>query len=258
MKVFFIRKKDYVPLLLLLVVIIIFIVINALLTQNYLAQASGHYREDIPIYSVDCEGKKCAITFDCAWEADDIPNILDALDKYKAKATFFLVGLWAEKNPSMVRLMVERGHEVANHGYSHAHMSQIPEAKIQEEIQRCTEVIEKISGVKVTLFRPPYGEYNSATVKVAKKQGYQTIQWDVDSLDWKKSLSADDIYKRVTQRVQTGSIILFHNDTLYTEDILPSILDNLTKNGYECVIVSDLLLKENYKIRYDGRQMREK
>ncbi len=257
MKVLFIRKKDYVPLLLILVAAIIFIIINAMLTQNYLSQVSGHYREDIPIYSVDCEGKKCAITFDCAWGADDIPNILDTLDNYKAKATFFLVGLWAEENPDMVKLMIERGHEVANHGYSHAHMAQIPEAKIQEEIRRCTEVIEKISGTKVTLFRPPYGEYNSTTVRVAKKMNYQSIQWDVDSLDWKKNLSADDIYKRVTQNVNRGSIILFHNDTLYTEKILPSILDNLTKNGYDCVKVSDLLLKGDYKIRYDGRQMKE-
>lgn len=253
MKVLFIRRKVYVPLL-LIIIAIIFIVVYAV-TQQYVSQVTGHYSEDIPIYSVDCEGKKCSITFDCAWGADDISHILDILDKYKAKATFFVVGLWAEKYPDMVKLIVDRGHDVANHGYSHAHMSKIPDAKVEEEILRCTEVLEKITGAKVTLFRPPYGEYISATIKVAKKLKYQSIQWEVDSLDWKEALSADDIYKRVTQRVKPGSIILFHNDTLHTKDVLPSILESLTKNGYSCVSVSELLIKGDYKIRFDGRQV---
>jgi peptidoglycan/xylan/chitin deacetylase (PgdA/CDA1 family) len=135
-------------------------------------------------------------------------------------------------------------------------MSQIPEAKIEEEILRCSEVLEKLSGNKITLFRPPYGEYNANTIRVAKRLNVQSIQWNVDSLDWKQNLSAEDIYKRVTQRVEPGSIILFHNDTLHTENILPSILENLTQNGYSCVAVSELLLKGDYKIRYDGRQMK--
>lgn len=256
MKVLFIRKKYFIPILLIIAALIL-IILNLIITQQFVAQASVNYREDIPIYSVECEGKKCAITFDCAWGASDIPDILDILDKYRAKATFFVVGLWAEKYPEMVKMMAERGHEVANHGYSHAHMSQIPEAKIEEEILRCSEVIEKTAGTKVTLFRPPYGEYNSTTVKAARRLQHQVIQWDVDSLDWKKDMAESDIYKRVTQRVKSGSIILFHNDTLYTQEVLPSILENLTNNGYDCVTVSQLLLKDNYKIRYDGRQMKE-
>ena len=255
MKVIFIKKKYYIPIL-IGIILFIFIVVNAILVQQNAAHVSGNYSDDIPIYSVDTEGKKCSITFDCAWGADDIPNILDTLDKYKVKATFFVVGLWAEKYPDMVKQMADRGHDIANHGYSHAHMSQIPEAKIKEEILRCSEVLEKITGSKVTLFRPPYGEYNMATIKVAKNLNVQSIQWDVDSLDWKKNLSADDIYKRVTKRVTSGSIILFHNDTLHTAEVLPSILENFTQNGYSCVSISELLLKGDYKIRYDGRQMR--
>lgn len=257
MKILCLRKKDYVPLL-FIAIIIILLVINAFIAKDYIAQVSSQYRDDIPIYSVECEEKKCAITFDCAWGADDIPAILDALEKYKAKGTFFIVGIWAKKYPDTVKLISDRGHEIANHGYSHAHMAQIPEDKIKDEILLCTQVLEEITANKVRLFRPPYGEYNSATIKVARRLEYQTIQWDVDSLDWKKSLSKEDIYKRVTQRTTNGSIILFHNDTLYTEEILPSILENLTVNGFECVKVSDLLLKEDYRIRYDGRQVKNK
>lgn len=255
MKVLYIRRAYLIPIL--AVIILILILLSIILAQPYAIQTSGQYREDIPIYSVDCDGKKCAITFDCAWGAQDIPEILDILDKYQAKATFFIVGLWAEKFPDTVKLIAERGHAVANHGYSHAHMAQIPETKIEEEILRCTEVLKNLTGNEITLFRPPYGEYNASTIKVAKRLGYQTIQWDVDSLDWKKNLSAEDIYKRVTQKVNSGSIILFHNDTLHTVEVLPDILKNLTENGYSCLLVDELLIKGNYKIRYDGRQMRE-
>ena len=256
MRFFFVRTKNLVPIL-FLIVFIILVMINMFTAKEYIAQASKQYNEDIPIYSVECDERKCAITFDCAWGADDIPDILDTLDKYKAKGTFFIVGLWAQKYPDTVKLISDRGHEIANHGYSHAHMAQIPEEKIKEEILLCTDILEKITGVKISLFRPPYGEYNSTTIKVAKNLQYQTIQWDVDSLDWKKSMTKEDIFKRVTQKTSNGSIILFHNDTLYTEEILPTILENLTSNGLQCVKVSELLLKDGYKIRYDGKQIKD-
>ncbi|MGI6084367.1 MAG: polysaccharide deacetylase family protein [Acetivibrionales bacterium] len=252
----FFHKKNLIPIL-FLIIFIILLMINIFTAKEYLAQVSGQYNKDIPIYSVECEGKKCAITFDCAWGADDIPNILDILDKYKAKGTFFIVGIWAKKYPDAVKLISDRGHEIANHGYSHAHMAQIPESKIQEEILLCSDILEEITGKKITLFRPPYGEYNSTTIKVANRLNHQTIQWDVDSLDWKKSMTKEDIFKRVTERTANGSIILFHNDTLHTEEVLPSILENLTANGFECATVSDMLIKENYKIRYDGRQIKD-
>ncbi|NLE24155.1 MAG: polysaccharide deacetylase family protein [Clostridiaceae bacterium] len=256
MRFFFVRTKNLVPIL-FLIIFIILVMINLFSAKEYIAQASKQYNENIPIYSVECDERKCAITFDCAWGADDIPDILDTLDKYHAKGTFFIVGLWAQKYPDTVKLINDRGHEIANHGYSHAHMSQIPEEKIKEEILLCTDILEKITGVKTSLFRPPYGEYNSTTIKVAKNLQYQTIQWDVDSLDWKKSMTKEDIFKRVTNKTTNGSIILFHNDTLYTQEILPDILENLTSNGFECVKVSELLIKDRYKIRYDGRQMKD-
>lgn len=256
MQLFIFRTKNLVPILFLILVIIL-IMINIFTAKEYITQASGQYNDNIPIYSVECEERKCAITFDCAWGADDIPNILDILDKYKAKGTFFIVGLWAKKYPDTVKLIFDRGHEIANHGYSHAHMAQIPENKIEEEILLCSRILEEITGYKTNLFRPPYGEYSAATIKVAKRLDYQTIQWDVDSLDWKKSMTKDDIYKRVTQKTTNGSIILFHNDTQHTEEVLPEILENLTSNGFQCVKVSDLLIKDKYKIRYDGRQIKD-
>lgn len=254
MKVIFISRSNLTAII-VIIAALLFAVLNAFLTKEYLTHASGSYKEDIPIYSVDTDEKKCAITFDCAWGASDIPNILDILDKYHAKATFFIVGVWAEKYPDMVKLMSERGHEIANHGYGHLHMASIPEEKIAEEITRCTEVLENLTKQKVRLFRPPYGEYNARVVRTAKRLGYENIQWDCDSLDWKKEMTRENILNRVIKRTDKGSIILFHNDTLYTQDVLPDILDALTESGFDFVAVSDLLIREPYKIRFDGRQI---
>lgn len=254
MKVILISRSNLTAVVVILAAVI-FIVINACLSQGNLVQVSGTYREDIPIYSVETDEKKCAITFDCAWGDSDIPNILDTLDKHHAKATFFFVGTWAEKFPDTVKLIADRGHEIGNHGYSHLHMASLPEEKIAEEITRCTEVLEKLTGQKVSLFRPPYGEYDAKVVKTAKQLGYSTIQWDCDSLDWKKEMSRENIFNRVVKKTEKGSIILFHNDTLHTQDVLPDILDALAESGYEFVTVSELLIKGPYRIRHDGRQM---
>jgi len=253
MKILYLYQK-YIVTGLLILIIIILISINGHLARRAIVEASGQYREDIPIYSVDCQDKKCSITFDCAWGADDIPEILDILDRYNAKGTFFIVGLWAEKFPDMVKLISERGHTVANHGYSHAHMAQLPESKIEEEIERCTDTLEKITGERTNLFRPPYGEYNAATIKTAKKLGYFTIQWDVDSLDWKPEITPESIISRVINKTKPGSILLFHNDTKHTAEVLPVILQQLKSKGFTFVPVSELIYRDNFFIDHDGTQ----
>src|SRR5690554_6365935 len=106
MKIISLSMKKYLPLL-FLISIIILVILNGLKIKEFVAPVSSQYRDDIPIYSVECEGKKCAITFDCAWGADDIPTILDTLDKYNAKGTFFIVGLWAKKYPETVKLIYD-------------------------------------------------------------------------------------------------------------------------------------------------------
>lgn len=256
MKVLYLSRRNLVSLFLIFTGLF-FIVLNTLLSRGQIADATSIYKTDIPIYSVGIEEKKCAITFDCAWGAEDIPRILDILDGCKAKATFFIVGLWAEKYPDSVKLIHDRGHEVANHGYAHLHLSSLPEDKVAEEITRCSQTLERITGGSVKLFRAPYGEYTTLTVQTARKLGYPSIQWDCDSLDWKDAMSTQAIYDRVVKKVTSGSIVLFHNDTRHTEEVLPDILKTLSEAGYSFVTVSDMLLNEPYRIRYDGRQVKE-
>lgn len=212
---------------------------------------------DLPIYSVERKDKKVSITFDCAWGADDIPKILDTLEKENVRATFFLVGLWAEKFPETVKLIAEKGHDIGNHSYSHLRMGVVDSHRIKEEIVRCNQVLEKLTGKKTDLFRAPYGDYNNSVVAGARKEGCFTIQWDVDSLDWRPGITEEEILNRITKRIRPGSIILFHNDTSHTAKLLPTIITTLKKEGYSFVPVSELIMRDNYYIDNEGRQKKK-
>jgi len=209
---------------------------------------------ELPIYSVERSDKKIAITFDCAWGADDIPRILNTLRNENVQATFFVVGQWAEKYPNIVELISKEGHDLGNHSYSHLRMGVLDESKIRDEIALCGKKLNSISSNNVELFRAPYGDYNNSVISIAKGLGYYTVQWDVDSLDWKPNISKDEIMNRVMRKVRSGSIILFHNDTTYTAEILPGIIAALKIRGYEFLPVSKLILKSNYTIDIEGRQ----
>ncbi len=211
-------------------------------------------RMEIPIYSVDVPDKVASITFDCAWGADDIPEILAVLKEADIKATFFIVGQWAEKYPEAVRMIAQDGHDIANHSYSHFRMGTLDRAKIISEIQKSGTLLESLSGVKCDLFRAPYGDYSNSLLEEARMLGYYSIQWDVDSLDWKPGISRSEIMQRINTKIKPGSIILFHNDTPHTVKLLPQIIFELKGKGYGFIPISELIIRENYYIDNQGCQ----
>lgn len=209
----------------------------------------------LPIYCVDKgEEKICAISFDAAWGNEDTEELIKILDEYKVKTTFFVVGSWVDKYPESVKALADAGHEIMNHSDSHPHFSQISDDKLREEIKNCSEKIEKITGKKVDLLRPPYGDYNARVVNCVNDMEHYTIQWSVDSLDW-KNLTSEQIHKRVTENIHPGAIVLFHNAAKNTPAALPSILKTLTDDGYKIVPVSKLIYKDNFKIDHTGKQI---
>ncbi len=235
-------------------VLVLAVLVLAVSLSNTEIAAVFDAKKDLPIYSVDRPEKNVAITFDCAWGADDIPEILSVLEKENVQATFFIVGQWAEKFPQEVKMIAAKGHDVANHSYSHLRFGALDAKRISYEISRCGEVLNQLTGKKVELVRPPYGDYNNTAVAAARQLGYYTIQWDVDSLDWKPEISRQEIMRRVTSKVRPGSIILFHNDTTHTAKVLPSVIASLKQQGYGFQPVSKLILRENFFIDFDGRQ----
>lgn len=234
-----------------------FVVVAALvlalrLTGAYAVYTGGTVRE-LPIYSVERSDNKIAISFDCAWGTDYTDKLLEVLARENVHATFFMVQFWAEKYPEYVKKIAEAGHEIGTHSATHSYMSKLSEEKIRQELSTSSAAIEAASGVRPDLFRAPFGDYNDRLIRTARDTGYYTIQWDVDSLDW-KDLSANDIAMRVISRVRSGSIILCHNNGKHTAEALPVILDTLKNKGFTFVPIGELIYRENYTIDPNGRQ----
>ena len=207
----------------------------------------------LPIYSVETQEKKVAISFDCAWGVEYTQQLLDIMEKNDVRCTFFAVQFWVEKHPEYAAAIVEAGHELGTHSRTHSYMSKLSETEIRDELKTSCEAIERATGQKPTLFRAPYGDYDNLLIDTAQSMGLYTIQWDVDSLDW-KNLSATEIAMRIINGAKNGSIILCHNNGLHTAEALPLIFSTLKNRGYEFVPIGELIYKENYAIDVNGRQ----
>ena len=145
--------------------------------------------------------------------------------------------------------------EIGTHSNTHPDMSKLSASKINLELTESVKIIERITQKKVELFRAPFGAYNDTLIEEAQKLGLYTIQWDVDSLDW-KGLSANDMAARVLNKVQNGSIILMHNDGEHTIQALPLIIEGLKNKGYTFTTIGKLIYRDNYYIDHTGRQIR--
>ena len=242
-------KKIILALLLLVISSVISIGINY--------KTMGAFRfvhRKVPIYSVDTKEKKISLSFDISWGEDTTPRLLDILDKYNVKATFFLVGGWIDGNGELVKEMVKRGHELGNHTNKHPNMSKISKERLIEEIMTCEAKIMSLTGQGTKLFRCPDGYYNDVVINTVQGLGRYAIQWDVDSIDWKEhGLSIE--YNRVIKNTKPGSILLFHNTAKYTPETLPQIIKKLLQDGYSFVKVSDLIYKDNFYIDALGKQI---
>ena len=248
MKCFVLKRKIFTVGACLLLAAIMLGVVN----HPAIVGAAATTRQ-LPIYCVQRDQKMLSISFDAAWGNEDTQQLIDILAKYGVKATFFVVGEWVDKYPESVKALHDAGHEVMNHSNDHAHFTKLSKEQMQSNINACNDKIQAVTGVRPPLFRPPYGEYDDNVVLATRDLGMEPIQWDVDSLDW-KDLSAPDITKRVTSKVQAGSIVLFHNAAKNTPEALPGILEALLQDGYTFVPISQLILPQPYTIDHTGRQ----
>ena len=210
-------------------------------------------KRQLPVYCVQRDDKIVALSFDAAWGNEDTQQLIDTLNKYEINTTFFVVGDWVDRYPESVQALHENGNEIMNHSSDHAHFSQLSTEQIVSDLTACNEKIKAITGVEPSLFRCPYGEYDDHVINAVNSIGMTAVQWDVDSLDW-KGLSAGEIQSRVLDKVQPGSIVLFHNAAENTPEALPGIIESLLADGYKIVPVSQILLDGEYIIDNSGRQ----
>ncbi|MBQ8298968.1 MAG: polysaccharide deacetylase family protein [Clostridia bacterium] len=244
--------KNLLDNMLIIFMLLIACIVSLNIANNLVETASGNRL--LPIYSVETTENKVALTFDCAWGADDISDIVNTLNANNVKATFFAVGDWIQKHPGAVKILNDAGMEIGNHSDSHAHVNMLSHEANLKDMTKCNDKIAAITGKNVKFYRGPYGEYNNTVINVAEELGMKVIQWDVDTLDY-EGKTAGEMCERIKKKIRNGSIILMHNDTKHTADGLQQIIDTITNLGYQIVPLDELIYWENYEINHEGRQI---
>jgi len=189
------------------------------------------------------ETKKIALTFDDGPHPRYTERILKILEKHNVKATFFVIGINVKNYPEALKKVHAAGHEIANHTYYHNNEKRLDVSSIEREISECEKIVIDTVGVKPRLFRPPQGDYNEATKRVALDNGYSIILWSVDTRDWDGN-SAQGIASTVIREVSGGDIILMHDYVSCqntTCDALEILIPRLKSLGYEFVSVGELI-----------------
>ena len=249
------KQKIYTYLVSVITVVILFCIAGTLGEKNETIPTASVNNKLLPIYNVQTDTNKVALTMNCAWNADDIDQILKVLKQNNVKITFFLVGDWIDKFPEAEKKIYEDGHEIASHSNTHPHVNNLTYEENIEEIEKSNEKIEKITGQRTQIYRAPYGEYNNTVIQAAQDKGYYTIQWSLDTLDY-TGLTGDEMWNRIQDKIKAGDIILTHNGTKHTADSLDMLIKNIKQKGFEIVTVSNLIYTENYTINNNGTQIK--
>lgn len=250
------KQKIYTYLVTLSTVATLLIIATLITRQSGDLIQTMTKSNQVPIYGVKTDEKKIALTMNCAWSADDIDNILKSLEKTNTKITFFVVGDWADKYPEAVQKINKAGHEIGNHSNTHPHVNDLTYEQNIDEISKCSSKLKNLTGKDVKLYRAPYGEYNDTVLNSASAVNCKVIQWNVDTLDY-KGLTGQEMWNRISGKINSGSIILTHNGTKHTADSLEDLINKIKSNGYDIVPVSELVYDTDYYIDSQGTQIKK-
>ncbi|MGG5252902.1 polysaccharide deacetylase family protein [Neobacillus sp. SM06] len=198
-----------------------------------------------PIYRGHPNKPMVSFLINVAWGNEYLPSMLATLKKDNVSASFFLEGNWVKKNPDLAKMIVDAGHEVGNHSYSHPDMKLLSATRIRDELNKTNEVIKATTGVKSKWFAPPSGSYRDETVKIAAEFNMKTVMWTVDTIDWQKP-SPDVLIQRVMSKIGNGSIILMH-PTEATAKSMDRLIKLIQQKGLEIGTVSSLMDEERIK-----------
>ncbi len=184
-----------------------------------------------------------ALTFDAGASSAPTPSLLDTLKSAGLRVTFFLTGKWCERNRFLVSRIVDEGHEVANHTYSHPDLRKLTDQEIRYELAKTDEIVQKITGQHCApYFRPPYGARDKRVIEAAREAGYTCVYWSLDTWDaFKRGITADEIKQRVISKVKPGDIVLMHCGSWATAEALPAIIRELESRDFRIVPVSELI-----------------
>jgi peptidoglycan-N-acetylglucosamine deacetylase len=195
-----------------------------------------------PVYRGNPDKPMVSFIINVAWGNEFIPDMLATLKKHHVYATFFLEGRWVKNNPELAKMIVDAGHEIGNHSYSHPNMETLETSKVMSELKKTNEIIEVTTGKKVKWFAPPSGSYRDEVVKIAHNMDMRTIMWSVDTIDWQKP-QPDVLINRVMSKLHKGAIILMH-PTASTANSLNSLIVQIKDRELRLGTISSLFKEE--------------
>lgn len=188
-------------------------------------------------YNGDTTKNDVTLMINVYWGTEYLDDMLEILDNYNVKTTFFIGGTWAVLNEDYLTKIYESGHELANHGYHHKDHDKLDEAGNLNEISTTHKIVKELAGVEMDLFAPPSGAYDSLTVTCAEQLGYHTIMWTRDTIDWRDH-DSNLIYSRAVKNAKGGDLILMH-PTEATVEALPKIIEFFQANNFNLTTVSE-------------------
>lgn len=247
MKVYFINKKMMLGAVVALLLISGFWGISLFYSKPGIAS-----RMNEPIYQGNTGKKVVAITVNVDWGEEFIPAMLEEFEKHEVKVTFFVTGIWAEKNREMLKIMAESGHSIQNHGYKHVHFNNLSNEDAKSQIKKAEEVIFKTIDKKSEFFASPYGEQNRSLMRAVSDINYDLIMWSIDTIDWQRP-SPDVIVKRVLNKLHNDAIILMH-PTEPTVLALPTMLKGISDEGYKMVTINEIVMEASEEDNKDDAQ----
>ena len=221
------------------IILFVILIVLAIVSINNQQTVSVFLSQEQPIYKVDTNDKVLGIMCNVYWGTEYIEPYLNLFDELNVKATFFIGGSWAADNPELVEKIYKSGHEIGNHGYSHKLASKNDYSTMKNELLKTDQLLTQICGRKPTLYAPPSGDFNKDTIEIAMNNGYNTIMWSIDTIDWRDK-DTEKIKRRISDNVKPGAFILLH-PTKNTLDALTQIIPELKEEQFEFKTISDML-----------------
>jgi len=220
------------------IIVSIFVVLSAIAFPINRATATASVNPNV-IYQGNLEKNNVCFMFNVYWGTEYIKDILDVLDFYEVKTTFFVGGSWSAKNTETLKEIYMRGHEIANHGYNHKDQDKLTKKQNEDEIMMTHKLIQANLGIEMNLFAPPSGAYDNELVDIALELNYKTIMWSHDTIDWRDK-DSELIFKRATENLSNGDLILMH-PTEHSLNALSNILSYASNNGYNATTVTNTI-----------------
>lgn len=209
-------------------------------SENEIATSSPPFVVKGEISGGNPAKKQIIFTFDGGASNVSVQKILETAKKHSVKLTFFVTAKFVEQNPEPIKKIAQEGHEIFNHTYSHPHLTQLTDGQIREELKKCDDVVYNLTGKNTKpYFRPPYGDRDQRVLKIAQEEGYQSVYWSTDALDWMAGRTAEQVKERIYSNLKPGAIILMHVGDDITGNVLDEVFTYIENQGYKIVSLTE-------------------